>query len=182
MPDPFVGSRLKKRRSELGLSLRELAARTGVTASFLSQVERGVASPSLHSLNRIAEALNLPLMYFMDDGQARSRVVRSGRGPRLDLRDSHVAYEMLTTDLSGRFEAVMGRLEPGPQNITRPLPVDTEEFIIVLEGALCVDLAEGEFVLDCGDSIYFKGRDLRGISCASDHPARWISVITPPVF
>jgi transcriptional regulator with XRE-family HTH domain len=183
MPGEVIqGSRLSKRRKEMGLSLRDLAERTQLTASFLSQVERGVTNPSLTSLQRIAEALSVPLLFFLADDQHKSKVVRSNRRPEMTFSDSNIVYELLTPDLSGKFEVVGGHLKPGLENIVRRLSVETEEFIIVLEGSLLVGLEEEEHVLHTGDTIYFNGSSLRRLTCASHGEVRWISVITPPVF
>ena len=65
MENSLIGQRLKKRRTELNLSLRDLASTTQLTAAFLSQVERGISNPSLNSLRRISTSLNVPMLYFM---------------------------------------------------------------------------------------------------------------------
>ena len=64
--------------------------------------------------------------------------------------------------------------------MVRPLKVPTEEIILVLSGALKVSLQEAEYVLKEGDSIYFEGAQLTGLSCAGDEKAEWVSMITPP--
>lgn len=56
---------MKHRRNELNLSLRALAAKTELSAAFLSQIECGKSNPSLNSLQRIAEALHVSLSYFL---------------------------------------------------------------------------------------------------------------------
>jgi len=61
----LVGQKLKHRRNELNLSLRALAAKTELSAAFLSQIECGKSNPSLNSLQRIAEALHVSLSYFL---------------------------------------------------------------------------------------------------------------------
>lgn len=173
------GIQLKKIRKERGLSLREIARQTDLTASFLSQVEHGISNVSLDSLVRIAEALEVPLMYFLeeipveiDDLKAHidpepcedidrtifySPVVRAGCRPRLILPPSGIEYQLLIPDLSHKLEAVIGRLSPGTNNVARRLRAETEEFIYVLSGELLIGLDEDEYVLKPGDSINFKG-------------------------
>ncbi len=65
MADSFVGQKLKQRRGELNLSLRAVSAQTGLSAAFLSQIERGKSNPSLKSLQNIANALGVTLNYFL---------------------------------------------------------------------------------------------------------------------
>jgi len=182
MERSFIGQRLKKRRNELNLTLRGLAISTQLTAAFLSQIERGTSNPSLNSLRRISDALNVPMLYFLSESQNLSPVVKSSERAHIDLEDSNVSYEMLTPDLSGSFVSVMGTLKPGKDNIVRALSSDTEEMIHILSGVLCVGLGDQDYVLNKGDSITFKGKDLTKMVCGSDKEVCWISVITPPVF
>lgn len=182
MVHSLVGHRLKKRRTELNLSLRNLAGATQLTAAFLSQVERGISNPSLNSLRRIADALNVPMLYFLAERPSVSPLVRNDERPQIDLDESNVSYEMLTPDLSHSFVSVLGTLKPGAENIARPLKGETEEMIHVLSGALLIGLGEEDFIVQKGDSITFHGKDLTRMVCRSTKEVTWISFITPPVF
>lgn len=197
-----IGKRIKIRRQGLKISLRELARRTELTASFLSQVENGKANVSLDSLRRIAETMEVPLFYFLSETSENSSdpyqksnskepipesiqyipVVRSAFRPKLYLPSSGVVYELLTPDMGRKMEAFSGKLAPGTGNIARKLREPTEEFVFVLSGTLFVGLDYGDFILNAGDSIYFEGERLRKLVCASEEEATWISVITPAVF
>lgn len=200
--DLKVGLRLKERRTELDLTIRELARRTGLSASFISQVERGKANLSIDSLRQIAECLEVSIQYLLSDAEPKTEalveekpweendliaeytpVVRSGSRPKLFFPDSGVNYEMLTNDLNHKMEPFMGRLSPGTGNVARRLRRNTEEFIFVQSGSLLVGLDDNEYILNPGDSVYFEGLQLQKIACASEtEDVVWISVITPPVF
>lgn len=177
-----IGERIRSRREALEISLRELARRTDLTASFLSQVERGQANTSIGSLRRIAEALDVSILYFLQEGPRHDPVVRADSRPRIAFPDSKVSYEMLTADVARKLEVFLGILQPGSRNIARPLRQPTEECIIVLSGALLVGLDTGEYTLYPGDSIYFEGHQLRQITSASEEETQWFSIITPPAF
>jgi transcriptional regulator with XRE-family HTH domain len=192
-----LGNRIQSRRKAAGLSLRALAAKIGRTASFISQIELDQVNPSIDSLRRIAEALQVSILYFLSDGaspepqsppQRKSSleytpVVHAKVRSKLTLPVSGVTYELLTLDLAHRMEAICGRLAPNTGNVARRLREPTEEFIYVLSGSLCVGLGKKEHILSSGDSIYFEGSSLRKLSCASKtEDAVWISVITPPIF
>jgi transcriptional regulator with XRE-family HTH domain len=190
-----IGRRLHTRRHSAGLSLRQLASKTDLTASFISQIERGQTNPSIDSLRRIAEALQVSMLYFLSDHtpprarQSKTKsllyapVVRANARSQLTLPVSGVTYELLTPSLAHKMEAVGGRLAPGTGNVARRLREPTEEFIYVVSGALSVGLDSGEHILQAGDSIYFSGATLQKLACASKkEDAVWISVITPPVF
>lgn len=185
----ILGKRIKSRRTELGLSLRALAEKTNLTASFLSQLERGITSSSLKSLQRIADALNVPLLYFLSDKSNASPVVRAGQRAKLELDNDTISYELLSPNQAGKLESMMRTLKPGGEVIARPLSVATEQMIFLLEGILTVTLkahleeqGNREYTLNTGDSIYFDGDDLIKLTCGDQGQARWVSVITPPVF
>lgn len=177
-----LGQRLRARRKELGLSLRDLAERVDLTASFLSQVERGLASPSLESLRKISEALNVTIFYFLADEVPRSPVVRHDQRLKLTLPGSHLSYELLTPDTNRQMEVFMAEVKPGDENIAMPLRQYTEELIHVLQGQLEIQLGQETYWLGPGDSIYFQGPLLRRLAARGDDTLRFISVITPPVF
>lgn len=200
-----IGLRIRTRRKELGFTIRELARRTGLSASFISQIEHSKTKVSLDSLRLIAEHLDTSIHYFFSDPLPEiaytaavtpceddeeisnlmeySPVMRAGCRPRLYLPDSGVNYELLVKDLTRNMEPIYGRLSPGTGNVARRLRKPTEEFIFVLVGKLLVGIEENEYILNPGDSIYFEGYDLQKLACASEtEDVIWISVITPPVF
>jgi transcriptional regulator with XRE-family HTH domain len=177
----MVGKRIKQRRSEIKMSLRALAIRVELTASFLSQVERDLTEPSLRSLRRIADALNVPLLYFLEEENTQP-LVRRNHHKRLHLKDERVAYEVLTPDIKRRMDMFVVRLHPAEKNIAYPLAHPTEECILVLEGQLLVQLGDTEFILVTGDSIYFEGMRLKKMMAVGDEPAVFVSAITPAVF
>lgn len=197
--DTDIRRRIKNQRQQAGLSLRELARRTDLTASFLSQIERGQANPSIESLQRIAAALEISILDILSESTGEAPpptvpdatkpalptynpIVRAAGRPKLILPDTGVSYELLTPDLAHKMEVIHGYLKPGVDNVARPLREPTEEFIYVLSGSLLVGLEHNEYVLNPGDAIYFEGTTLRRLACASEEPVSWISVITPPVF
>ena len=182
--DLEFGDKIRTRRQELGLSLRELARRTDLTASFLSQVERGLTSTSIESLRRIAAGLGVTILHFLAETPKRSPVVRKGERSRLTLADTGLVYELLVPDLTRKMEIFIGNVKPGKKNFARaPLREPTEECIFVLEGSLEVGLGTETYIIEEGDSVYFEGIQLTSLANASEtDDVRWISIITPPVF
>jgi transcriptional regulator with XRE-family HTH domain len=178
----MIGQRIRDRRTELGLSLRDLAKEVDLTASFLSQIERDLADPSIKSLRRIADALSVPMLYFLAERGEPDPVVRRNLRKKLVLPHSKVAYELLTPDLDRKMEMFVVEVYPSQKNIAHPLPHPTEECILVLSGCLHVKLNDTEYVLESGDSIYFEGGCLCNLSAANGEPATFVSAVTPAVF
>lgn len=191
-PD-VVGSRIHKRRKELKLSLRDLGEQTQLTASFLSQLERGRSNASIDSIRKICSALGVTLFSLLSDEYTEkpagktekklfSPLVRANERTKISFPDIQVTYELLTSYLSWKMEGFFARLEPGKGNIARQLREPTEELIFLISGELTIELEDAVYILHQHDSIYFEGTKLRKLTNNSDEEAVWISVITPPVF
>jgi transcriptional regulator with XRE-family HTH domain len=154
-----IGPRIKALREGLDLSLRDLAARSGVSAPMLSQVERGETSPTLQVAARIAGGLELRLSQLLrlDEGGTVS-VVRAGDG-RGGGADGH-RYEILTPPLPGqRAEVSRHRLAPGAATGgpgDPPMHEAGARETAVVEAGTVVLIIDGErHDLAAGDSVTF---------------------------
>lgn len=181
-----LGDRIRARRKELGLSQGDLALRADMTASFVSQVERGVTSPSIDSLYKISHALDVPIFHFLLEPQAKSPVVRHNERIRITWPQAgpELTFQLLSPSTSQRLEAFLTEwesAEPGSAAVSG-FGDTTEEFIYVLEGQLEVRLAADVYLLGPGDTVCFEGAMLRGMEPRGDRAVRFISVITPPAF
>lgn len=163
------------------LSLRELAEQVNLTASFLSQVERGLASPSIESLRAISKALDVPVFHFFIDMEGYNPVIRRRERRRLILPEAGITYELLTP-VNREMEMILATLEPTDGDIPLIHHQHTEECIYVLEGELEVELSDERYVLQAGDTIYFEGPLLRRLSGRGDKTVRYLAIITPPIF
>jgi transcriptional regulator with XRE-family HTH domain len=187
-----VGRKIRVRRLQAGLTLQRLASAVGVSQSLISQVERGLASPSITTLRRIAGALEVPIAaLFLGDEAAssgetdrlgRRLVVRRPERKRLHVPRSKIGYELLTPDLNRRIEFLWIAYEPG--SVTHPAPMSHpgEENAVCLEGSVVVTIDGQDFVLNEGDSISFDSGRAHRVENRTDKRAVLISAITPPSF
>jgi transcriptional regulator with XRE-family HTH domain len=154
-----VGGRVKALRDSMGLSLRDLAERSGVSAPMLSQVERGETSPTLAVAGRIAAGLDLTLSQLLrlDEGR-HVVVVRAGEG-RARERSGH-RLEELTPPLPGqRADVSRHRLDPGaatggPSDPPLHEP-GARETALVLAGDLVLVIDGEDRELGAGDAVTF---------------------------
>ena len=178
-----VGQRIKARRKELGLSLRDVADRIGLTASFLSKVERDEASPSLDSFQLISQALDVPLFFFLLETESDADpVVRRDERRKFLVPEVDGIYELLTPDVDKKMEGVLTTLNPENGRVPIKKYAHTEEFIYVLAGMLEIGLGDQTYLLHAGDSIYFDGPMLQHLTAVGKQTVQYISVVTPPVF
>jgi transcriptional regulator with XRE-family HTH domain len=153
-----LGARLRHVRETTRLSLAEVAARSGVTKSFLSRVERDETSPSVATLADICAAIGLPLAGLFAMPQAT--LVRRSERPRLpDLPKAADVVDTLITPAGERDVTVLETTAaPGGSGGEVPytLPADCE-VCFVLQGAVQVQVEDQVFWLDEGDALTFGG-------------------------
>lgn len=178
----MLGEKIRKKRSEKNLSLKELAEKIGLTASFLSQVERELAEPSITSLRKIAEALDVPIFYFLLDNNDPSPVVRKNNRKILRFPATQLTYELLSPDLNRQMEVLIARLEPGAAGGEEDSTHPGEECILVLEGKMKLTVGEDTYYLEEGDSIYYFASIPHSLKNNGDTQLVFLSVITPPRF
>ncbi|GIK42605.1 MAG: MerR family transcriptional regulator [Chloroflexota bacterium] len=177
-----LGEKIRTRREEIDISLRELAARTDLTHSFLSLVERDQADPSINSLRRIAEALGTPLAnFFTEDNEVTPLVKRSQRRT-LRLPGSHIEYEMLNPTSIRRLQFFMTNLEPGAATADEPISHPVEECTVVLQGRLKLEVGSEVYILEEGDSAGWDGNQPHRLSCVGEDTLVLISATSPPMF
>ncbi|WP_327099639.1 helix-turn-helix domain-containing protein [Nocardia vinacea] len=166
----MLGAEIRRRRRDRGLTLVRLAEQAQISHPFLSQLERGLARPSMLTLARIAEALGttqVELMLAADtrggedaEGTAEGQVIRSHEGVQLPRGIARSGQEEGSTRL-----LVHGRASFYPQEFVDVhaefgpyFEHDEDEWVYVVEGAIVVDLGDhGHARLADGDSLYYTG-------------------------
>lgn len=177
-----MGQRIREKRKERGLSLKSLAKAIGKTPSFLSQVERDLAEPSITSLRDIARALEVPIFYFMLDSQDHNPVVRKDQRKRISFPGYQLTFELLCPSLSREMEIIQGRLEPGGMTCEEPQSHSGEEATLVLAGQMEIQVGSEVYALNEGDCIYYYASFPHKISNTGDKELIFVSAISPPSF
>jgi transcriptional regulator with XRE-family HTH domain len=177
-----IGVKIKQQRKKMGLSLRDLAEKVDLTASFLSQIERDIASPSIESLRKISQALNVPVFYFLFEQDGPSPVVRKNQRRTMTLPESSITYQLLTPNAERKMELIIGEIDPQDGALPLIHYQQTEECIYVLQGLLEVTLGAEVYLLEAGDTIYFEGPMLQNLAVRGREKVRYLSAITPPIF
>lgn len=178
----LIGARIKEHRQSQGFSMRELGRRTDLSVSFLSQVERGLVSVSISSLRKIADALDVSIMHFLDDRATEDPIVRAGNRRKVIPPGYSDYIEVISPSLGQKAEVILGRMSPGSNYVAQPLKAPTDECIYMIHGAIQIGLDGKDFELNPGDSVCFKGSSFTGVRCVSNENAAWLWVITPPEF
>jgi DNA-binding transcriptional MerR regulator/quercetin dioxygenase-like cupin family protein len=182
--DPAVGKRLRAARTKRSLSLRGAAARAGISASYLSLVERGLAEASVSLLQRVASAYGGTLLEFFGapvSGRLGPKLVRSAERRRLRGFD-RVEIEHLVTFPNAVIEVDIFNVAPGGGS-GGAYAHEGEESIYVLNGELDVWLDETEhYHVETGDTLYFRSVQQHRWVNHSSATTRLFWVNTPPTF
>ena len=182
LPELALGRRLRSLRRARGVSMRDLASSAGVSESFVSQVERGVANPSVVSLQRLAHALETSIAALFEESDARGRVVRVAQRPRL-VHPQRKWEDFLLTPRESKFlQVIMSVIEPG-SGAGAPYAHDSdEECVIVLKGSLEFRVREESYLLEEGDSLVFESRLEHWNKNPGTTPAEVLWICTPPSY
>ncbi|MDF2930442.1 MAG: MerR family transcriptional regulator [Anaerospora sp.] len=200
-----LGALIRKQRKHNGVTLKQLAEKTKLSISFLSEIERGVAKPSMDSLRKIAQSLSISLLSFTDSQDSQvtnpmrlanmpnevirskyintAKVVRAGQRKKLGYPDRPGYYELLTPDFNRELEVLYVKLDPGFETGPEPI-IDPpgEKFILVMKGHYQITISGEIHILNAGDSISYPADAPVFFKCLSDYPTELILVLTPPGF
>jgi transcriptional regulator with XRE-family HTH domain len=169
---PLVGSRIRRRRTERGLTLASVSGQTGLNIGYLSQLENDKASPSLETLAALAQALDVPIAWFLLDTSVPPRVVRARdrpkrRGPAggLSQVDGGIAHDIAI------FE---GEMPPGHRTGSHAHPGD--EHHVILSGR--VRITQGEVTVEAGpgDYVLLDGTLPHDAETVGDEPAHLLII------
>lgn len=159
-----VGAHVRRLREQARLSVRALAARTDFSPSFISQLEHGQVSPSIHSMEKIAGTLGVTLGAFfgaIGPGEG-GLVLRRTERESIPSSWSNATIESLgRSSALRRLDPLLITLEPGGRSGKHPVAHRTEEFAMVTKGRVLLQLGPDEHRLSVGDSVTLLSGELR---------------------
>jgi transcriptional regulator with XRE-family HTH domain len=181
--DVDVGERLRALRRLRHCTLKTVAERSGLSESFLSQVERGRANASIASLRRISDALGVSVADLFESGAPQPpRVLRRTDRPSLTFGVLGTK-RLLTLKPLGHLEVFIGELDVGGSSGAEQYSHgDSQELLIVLDGTVSLELGDELHGLDRGDSIEYRSSTPHRISNAGHDVAEVMWVISPPSY
>ena len=157
--DQRLGETVRLLRQRAGLSIQDVANKTGLSNGMISQLERARAMPSIRTLRLLSIALEVPISYFFETSDPAADVqryiVRKNNRRLLRLTASGVVKEALTPDSKGQLELYELTLNPGASSGTDFLQHTGEKAGYILSGSLRLWLDNQAHVLEAGDSFRF---------------------------
>ena len=175
-----IGKRIKQLRVRNELTQEELASRCELTKGFVSQLENGLAAPSLPTLMDIVEALGSDMAAFFSE-EKETKVVFGKEDFFEDDRGDHAVEWVVPNAQKNRMEPIV--LTLGPYASSRPMaPHGGEEFGYVLSGS--VDLVNGgkKHRVRRGETFYLHGEEEHYLRNDTSQSAKVLWITTPPLF
>jgi transcriptional regulator with XRE-family HTH domain len=176
-----IGWRVRTRAREIGLSSAELAKRVGLSRAMVSKIENAQVSPSLATISRLANALEIPVTSLFQgfDEERDALYTRAGAGPELSRPGTQTGHRY---QLLGSMRGPAKRMEPMLVTLTSEREVfplyqhPGTEFLFMLEGQMDYGYGGAAYELTPGDSLQFDGQVAHGPLRLTSLPARFLSV------
>ena len=181
-----IGNKVRELRQKNRYTLQDLAAKTGLSKPFLSQIENHHVVPPVATLLKLARALNVNMGYFFQDEQSSEKIsvthqnerVRIERRPHHQKGEVNYIYEALETKKSNKhMEPFLVEFRDQDTSEMVFVSHEGEEFVYLLDGKLEFRTIDRVEILEPGDSIYFESDLSHSFRCLSEQPARAMVVV-----
>jgi transcriptional regulator with XRE-family HTH domain len=181
--DRFLGLQIRKKREQMGIALTKAAKEMNISPSLLSQVERGIVSPSISTLRIIADYLGTYIGVLLGERISKENavIVRKGNENHSIIRGKGVRFHILSPGNSN-LEFMYDEFEVNSSTGDNLYRHEGEECAFVLEGKLEINLNGEKFILNEGDFIWFLSTIPHQILNLSDKKSRAVWVDSPPNF
>ena len=179
-----IGPRIKAIRLQKGLKLKDVADKTGLSISLISQVENNNTSPSLSTLIKLANFLGTDTSFFLEKaGKEKKSAIVCHKEDRKSWtsNDHKIYFELLNPSVrSKKMEVVLARIErfeSPPEKYTH----EGEEFGLVMKGKIEVQVGDETHTLNEGDTIYFQSGSPHAIYGVAPEGSEILWVNVPPI-
>lgn len=176
---PNLGGRIRRRRKQLAMTLQALCDKADLSPGYLSQVERGLATPSLGTLAQIADGLGVGVDHFVGEARPSDLLSRASARARFSIDGSGMTYESLASPFPGaELSSYVLHVPPGFASET--VAHEGEEIVYVLDGEITQTLGGESFVMRTGDTLHYCGSTPHSWVNQSDTPARvlWTGMLS----
>jgi transcriptional regulator with XRE-family HTH domain len=178
--DRDIGARLKTLRAAGGLTLGDLAERSGVSRAMLSRIERGESSPTAQLLNRVCAGLGVTLSSLFAAAET-SVPPLSRRADQAVWRDPASGYQRRVVSPPGTgspAEIIEVEFPPGAAvAFDSQRLANANQHVLVLEGTMEITIADETWRLEKGDSLHMRLDQAIGFRNPAERPARYLVVI-----
>lgn len=178
-----IGENFNKFRKRMGLSLDKAAEKTGVSKAMLAQIERGESNPTVSTLWKIANGLNISFSsLMMEEMPSVQKVSLKNIQPIADDDEQYKVYPMFSYELDKPFEVFEVHLEPGHVHYSDEHPQGVQEIVLMKKGTLKVIMGRHSFVVSEGEAIRFAANKKHEYQNHTDKKAEYFVIIFYPQY
>ncbi|SHJ14522.1 helix-turn-helix domain-containing protein [Lutispora thermophila] len=177
-----ISDKIKNLRKLKNMTLKDLSEKTGLSVSFLSQVENGASSLAITSLKKIADAFDVTINYFFEVPQVHNYLVKEEEKEVFKIEGSNSKFIRLSGDFPNRKLEAMITIIPPEQKHGSKFSHPGEEFVYVLEGIVIIEIDGKEYLVKAGDSIHYPSTCNHLWTNPLKQEAKLLTVMTPLIF
>ncbi|WP_125559089.1 helix-turn-helix domain-containing protein [Salibacterium salarium] len=173
-----IGKKLKQLRSQKGLNLEETATMTGVSKPMLGQIERGDSNPTVGTLWKVANGLNVPFTSFVE--LDRPSITKITYDELKTLDGDHGGFHvkpLFSKDSYTPFEVFYVDIDPQQSYYSNAHPDGVEEYIFLQKGYVEIAIENHCFELKTGDALRFQASEDHVYTNKSDEKASFTMII-----
>ena len=159
MVKKLIGKKLKATRLRNDMTIQELAEVSEVSSNMISRIERGLTTPSVEIIVKLANAFGMSINYFVEEAEKGSTIIHTKRGrgePIFFFEDKHQIVSLTQGLRDPNFTVFYDTVEENCSSGDGGMVHTGEEFALILEGCMEFVIDNERFVVDEGDSIVFK--------------------------
>lgn len=152
----IIASNLKRLRKEKNLSLSKLSELSGVSKVMLGQIEREESNPTINTVWKIATGLKVPYTYIIDEPKSNTILIKKQELiEQLSEDNKFKIYNYFSTNNTRNFELFTSKLDTESSYYSKGHGDKSEEYLLILQGELTLNIEDKNYVLNDGDSIQF---------------------------
>ena len=174
--DKILGVRIKAIRKQRGLTLQNMADKSGLSIAFISKAERGLTSPTFSALLEICKALSIDIVELAQSTEDKEAVTRKHERIEMHPMASGLVRYEFATQRSRKMQGLWLTLHPGGMTVSRGH--SEEEMGIVIKGKLKVVIGEETYYLEEGDTLYIDAQVQHSIKNVGDYECLCFFAIT----
>jgi transcriptional regulator with XRE-family HTH domain len=182
-----LGDNIRNIRKKQKKTLTEIAAVTGLSVGYLSQLERNMIEPSLSALRKIAKSLDVPVYIFMEENYDNSHIlIKIDKRIIMRFPNSSVSYQIMSPMPTQNFNpsvlALAFEIEPYQSDSDDFIVHFSEELIIIEQGEAEIILAKDTYNLKAGDTLFIEKNVPHKIINNRSIPLKGTLILSPPVY
>ncbi|MDO4380035.1 MAG: XRE family transcriptional regulator [Clostridia bacterium] len=153
----IIALNLKRLRTERNLTLGQLSSISGISKAMLAEIEKGKSNPTINTILKIANGLNVPYTSLMEEIEQTGTLIRKEEAPMQSEETNHYRiYCYFKTTHTRNFEIFSAELDGKSKNASIGHSPKAQEFIYVMSGELTIEVGSKIFTIKEGDALSFS--------------------------